>query len=137
MADQDPPHLHHFQRKYVTPLIEQGGEFVDLKEDEIKPLLAIWAVYQKREEDYKLSEEEIDRFIVERGSEKRLGAGNPLLREILSAPSYEVPVIEDEDEEDAEREVDGGEVSDLDDMSDLSELTESDALLVEDASESA
>ena len=120
----------HFQRKYVTPLIEQGGEFVDLKEDEIKPLLAIWAVYQKRDEDYKLSEEEINRFIAERGSEKKLGAGNPLLREILSAPSYEVPMMEDEDDSETETEV--KDIPDSDEVSDLSDLTENDAALGED-----
>ncbi|MBD1925781.1 ATP-binding protein [Trichocoleus sp. FACHB-90] len=87
------------ESKYLEPLIrEKGGEFVELKEDEIKPLIAIRAVHQKREVDYNLSEAEIIKFITEKGAEKMLGASNPLLKEILSDPSYEVPtdMIEDE-----------------------------------------
>ncbi|MBD2540136.1 AAA family ATPase [Coleofasciculus sp. FACHB-SPT36] len=87
------------ESKYLEPLIrEKGGEFVELKEDEIKPLIAIRAVHQKREVDYKLSEAEIIKFITEKGAEKMLGASNPLLKEILSDPSYEVPtdMIEEE-----------------------------------------
>ncbi|WP_449417358.1 hypothetical protein [Phormidium nigroviride] len=81
------------------PLIkEKGGEYVELKEDEIKPLLAIRAVYQKREVDYGVSEEQIFNFIAEKGVERMLGINNPLLKEILSDPSYQVPtdLIEDE-----------------------------------------
>jgi len=89
----------HFKKTYLEPLINQkGGEFVDLKEEEIKPLIAIRAVYQKREVDYGLSEEQIYKFIAEKGAEKKLGASNPLLREILSDPSYQIPVIEEEPE---------------------------------------
>lgn len=89
----------HFKSKYLQTLIEEkGGEFVDLKEEEIRPLIAIRAVYQKREVDYKLSEEQIFNFITEKGAEKKLGASNPLLREILSDPSYQVPVIDEEPE---------------------------------------
>ena len=87
------------ESKYLEPLIrEKGGEFVELKEDEIKPLIAMRAVHQKREVDYKLSEAEIIKFITEKGAEKMLGASNPLLKEILSDPSYEVPtdMIEEE-----------------------------------------
>jgi hypothetical protein len=89
----------YLEQKYLVPLIkQQGGEYVPLKEDEIKPLLAIRAVHQKREVDYGVSEEQIFNFIAEKGAEKMLGASNPLLREILSDPSYEVPtdLIEDE-----------------------------------------
>jgi hypothetical protein len=89
----------YMEQKYLVPLIkQQGGEYVPLKEDEIKPLLAIRAVHQKREVDYGVSEEEIFNFIAEKGAEKMLGASNPLLKEILSDPSYQVPtdLIEDE-----------------------------------------
>ena len=107
----------YLEQKYLVPLIkQQGGEYVPLKEDEIKPLLAIRAVHQKREVDYGVSEEEIFNFIAEKGAEKMLGASNPLLAEILSDPSYQVPtdLIEDEPVAVAE--------SIMDDQSDSEEL---------------
>ncbi|MEG4009044.1 AAA family ATPase [Microcoleus sp. Pol11C1] len=110
----------YMEQKYLVPLIkQQGGEYVPLKEDEIKPLLAIRAVYQKREVDYGVSEEQIFNFIAEKGAEKMLGASNPLLREILSDPSYEVPtdLIEDEPVAVAE--------SIMDDLSESEELDKS------------
>ncbi|HAZ46286.1 MAG TPA: hypothetical protein DCZ55_17945 [Cyanobacteria bacterium UBA11371] len=61
---------------------EKGGEHVDIIEDQIRPLLAIWSVYQKRE-NYNLSEEDILHFI----SQKQIVFANNLLREILSDPS--------------------------------------------------
>ena len=110
----------YLEQKYLIPLIkQQGGEYVELKEDEIKPLLAIRAVHQKREVDYGVSEEEIFNFIAEKGAEKMLGASNPLLTEILSDPSYQVPtdLIEDEPVTVAE--------SIIDDLSDSEELDKS------------
>jgi hypothetical protein len=110
----------YLEQQYLVPLIkQQGGEYVPLKEDEIKPLLAIRAVHQKREVDYGVSEEQIFKFIAEKGAEKMLGASNPLLREILSDPSYEVPtdLIEDEPVAVAE--------SIMDDQSDSEELDKS------------
>jgi Cdc6-like AAA superfamily ATPase len=82
----------YLDTKYLTPLIGLGGEFVELKEDEIKPLAAIYAVYRKHKTDYQLTEEEIQKFINDKGSDKNLGISNSLLKEILSAPSYLVPV---------------------------------------------
>lgn len=115
----------YLEEKYLVPLIkQQGGEYVPLKEDEIKPLLAIWAVHQKREVDYGVSEEQIFNFIAEKGAQKMLGASNPLLKEILSDPSYQVPtdLIEDEPVTVAE--------SIMDDLSDSEELDKScDSLL--------
>ena len=83
---------------YLEPLILKGGEFVELKEEEIKPLLAIRSVHEKRQVDYGLSEEQIFQFIVDKGINYLLGVTNPLLKEILSDPSYQVPddVIEDD-----------------------------------------
>jgi len=110
----------YMEQKYLVPLIkQQGGEYVPLKEDEIKPLLAIRAVHQKREVDYGVSEEEIFNFIAEKGAEKMLGASNPLLKEILSDPSYQVPtdLIEDEPVTVAE--------SIMDDLSESEELDKS------------
>jgi AAA ATPase domain len=86
------------KRTHLEPFCTKGGEFVDLKEGEIKPLLALYAVYEKREVDYSLTEEQILKFIARRGEEKLLGVYNPLLKEILSDPSYQVPSIENEPE---------------------------------------
>lgn len=63
-----------------------GGEWVLLKPEEIKPLLAIHSVMNSRE-DYELSEHEIIDFIVQ----KRIAIDNYLIREILSDPSGEIP----------------------------------------------
>lgn len=81
----------YMEATYLQPLIRQGGEYVELKEEEIKPLIAIRAVHQKRSVDYQLTEEEILKFIHEKGAKHNLGESNPLLREILSDPSYQVP----------------------------------------------
>lgn len=100
IRSKDKKISHYLEETYLEPLIRQkGGEYVELKEDEIKPLIAIRAVHQKREVDYKeVSEEQIFKFIAEKGAEKMLGASNPLIKEILSDPSYQVPtdLIEDD-----------------------------------------
>ena len=57
-----------------------------LQSQDIKPLLAIRAVLDNCE-SYELSEEEILDFI----RQKRLAIDNPLIREILSAPSGQEP----------------------------------------------
>jgi hypothetical protein len=71
---------------------ELGGEFVELKEDDIRPLIAVRSVFQKSR-DYKLTEEQVFDFI----SQKQLVFGNPLLQEILSDPSGQIPedVVDD------------------------------------------
>ena len=81
----------NFQNNYIQPMIAKGGELVDLIENQIKPLIAIRAVYQKRESDYGISEEDIFQFIKQKGYQYLLGACNPLIQEILSDPSYEAP----------------------------------------------
>lgn len=88
----------HLHNKYLLPLISKGGEFVELKEEDIKPLVAIRAVHKKHKVEYELSEQQIFNFIAEKGAENKLGASNPLLQEILSDPSYQVPddVIEED-----------------------------------------
>jgi hypothetical protein len=73
--------------------VEKGGEVVYLIEEQIKPLLALRAVCQKCR-DYNLTEDQIFDFI----SQKQLTFENLLLREILSDPSGEMPVVDDEDE---------------------------------------
>lgn len=66
----------------------KGGENVDLIEDQIRPLIAILAIYQKRQ-NYQLTEEQIFDII----SKNNITFDNLLLREILSDPSGEMPEI--------------------------------------------
>jgi hypothetical protein len=73
--------------------LEKGGEVVYLIEDQIKPLLAVRAVCKKCR-DYNLTEDQVFDFI----SQKQITLENLLLREILSDPSGEMPVVDDEDE---------------------------------------
>ncbi|MBE9160893.1 ATP-binding protein [Tychonema sp. LEGE 06208] len=73
--------------------VEKGGEIVYLVEEQIKPLMALRAVCKKCR-DYNLTEDQVFEFI----SQKHLTFENPLLREILSDPSGEMPVVDDEDE---------------------------------------
>jgi hypothetical protein len=99
IRSQDKLINSYFMDTYINPLIERGGEFIELKEREIKPLIAIRAVHQKHESVYGVTKEEILRFIQEKGPKYWLGVHNPLLKEILSDPSYQVPEgIEDEPE---------------------------------------
>jgi hypothetical protein len=63
-----------------------GGEWVLLKSEDIKALLAVHLVMKARE-DYELSEQQIIDFI----RQERLAADNYLIREILSDPSGQVP----------------------------------------------
>ena len=77
---------------------EKGGEFAELLEKEVKSLVAIRAVHQKRESNHGVTEEQILKFIVDKGSQYWLGIHNPLLKEILSNPSCELDNIEDEPE---------------------------------------
>ena len=72
--------------KYLKQLLhEQGGEWVKLQSQDIKPLLAIWSVYSC--ESYELTKEQIFDFI----KEEKIAINNPLVREILSDPSGEQP----------------------------------------------
>ncbi|MEC4983033.1 MAG: hypothetical protein SAJ37_05570 [Oscillatoria sp. PMC 1068.18] len=71
----------------LTQLLGQkGGEWVLLKEEEVKPLLAIYSVDNTREER-DISKEDVMKFI----ADQNLIVNNPLLLEILSDPSGEVP----------------------------------------------
>ena len=73
-------------------ILHKGGENVDLIEDQIRPLIAIFAIYQKRE-NYQLTEEQIFDCI----SKNNITFDNLLLKEILSDPSGNMPDIDDED----------------------------------------
>jgi hypothetical protein len=67
-------------------LKKKGGEWVLLQSEDIKPLLAISSIYYNCR-SYELTEEQIFDFI----KQKQLAINNPLIREILSAPSGQVP----------------------------------------------
>lgn len=75
-------------KQYLDALLSSklGGEWVLLKPEEIKPLLAIYAVVNARN-DYQLTEEQIKYFV----SKNRIAVDNNLIHEILSDPSGEVP----------------------------------------------
>lgn len=59
---------------------ELGGEWVYLNAEEIKPLIELYSIYQKRDK-YKLSQEQVFEF------SQPITQENPLLLEILSDPS--------------------------------------------------
>ncbi|MEH2381624.1 MAG: hypothetical protein V7K27_22505 [Nostoc sp.] len=84
-------------QKYLSELLstELGGEWVLLKPEDIKPLLALHFVMKGREND-ELSEDQIIDFI----RKKRIAIDNYLIREILSDPSGQVPedAIDEENE---------------------------------------
>ena len=90
VRSKDKPINNHFKKTYLEPLKEKGGEFAELLEKEVKSLVAIRAVHQKRESNHGVTEEQILKFIVDKGSQYWLGVHNPLLKEILSNPSCEL-----------------------------------------------
>lgn len=69
-----------------TLLNDKGGEWVLLRGEDIKPLLAIQLVLNNSE-SYNLSETEIIDFI----KQNQLAINNPLIREVLSDPSGQEP----------------------------------------------
>lgn len=87
----EKPISAHIKKTYLNPLAEQGGEFVKLHADEIKPLFALKMVRDKAKSDYKVTDDQIQAFIQEFGEEYNLGKYNPLICEILSDPSYQAP----------------------------------------------
>lgn len=82
-------------QQYLSNLLSPGlaGEWVLLKSEDIKPLLAAHLVMKARE-DYELSEEQVIDYIRQKG----IAVNNYLIREILSDPSGQVPTgLVDED----------------------------------------
>ncbi|MCB8751286.1 hypothetical protein [Planktothrix agardhii] len=74
-------------QKYLKELQdEKGGEWVRLPKEDIKPLLAIYAVY-KNQESYGLKPEQIFDFI----EKSELVIKNYIISEILSDPSGQAP----------------------------------------------
>jgi len=79
--------------KLLNELIsEKGGENVDIIDNQIRPLIAILHIYQKRE-NYQLTEQEIFDII----RQNKITFDNLLLREILSDPSGTMIEVSDED----------------------------------------
>lgn len=71
--------------QYYQQLVEKGGEWVDLKEEEIKPLLALKYVYDHHEK-FDLTIKRLDSFAFV----QKLLVDNPLIKEILSKPEGQV-----------------------------------------------
>ena len=69
-----------------TLLKKQSGEWVLLRSEDIKPLLAISSIYYNFR-NYELTEEQIFEFI----KREEIAINNPLIREILSDPSGQEP----------------------------------------------
>lgn len=67
--------------EYYQKLVSKGGEWVDLKVEEIKPLLALKYVYDNHE-SFDLTIKRLDSF----ASTQKIFTENPLIREILSKP---------------------------------------------------
>ena len=67
-------------------LNQQGGEWPPMEAKTLRPLLAIRAVFDARE-DYDVTEEDIKVFI----DKNKIAETNPLLLEILSNPSGQIP----------------------------------------------
>ncbi|NEQ49928.1 MAG: hypothetical protein F6K11_07325 [Leptolyngbya sp. SIO3F4] len=71
--------------EYYQQLIQKGGEWVHLKEDDLKPLLALKHVYDNHEK-YDISIAKLDNFALTRNTLVK----NPLIKEILSRPEGKV-----------------------------------------------
>ena len=87
----------------------------NLKAEELKPLIDLYSVNQKRDL-YKLDEEQILEF------SKSLTAYNPLLREILSDPSGEIDEETIEGDELLNDFLNASSIEGIDDFDDLGEL---------------
>ena len=107
--------------EYYQQLIAQGGEWVGLNPDEIKPLLALQYVYDHHEK-FDLTIKRLDSFAFTRN----LLQSNPLIKEILSRPEGFV----------AKEALEGDELQRLSDDIDLNSIEAdlSKALEAEDAS---
>ena len=71
--------------QYYQQLVEKGGEWVDLKEEEIKPLLALKYVYDHHDK-FDLTIKRLDSFAFV----QKLLVDSPLIKEILSKPEGQV-----------------------------------------------
>ena len=94
---------------------ELAGEHVDLKSEEIKPLIDIYSVYQKRDR-YQLNDEQVLKF------SHLLTSENPLLLEILSFPTGQIDKETIEGEELLNDFLNPSRIEKTEDSDDLSEL---------------
>ncbi len=101
---------------YIKKLVEElGGEHVDLKIEEIRPLIDIYSVYQQRN-NYQLKDEQVLEF------SQPIARNNPLLLEILSNPSGQIDEDTIEGEELLNDFLNPSMTEEIDDSDDLSEL---------------
>ncbi|MEH2307828.1 P-loop NTPase fold protein [Nostoc sp.] len=99
-------------------IVEKGGEHVDLIEEQIRPLIAILAVYQKRLH-YQLKEDHIFDII----AKNKITLDNLLIREILSNPSGSMPTVDDEEDiQLIDNFLNSSNMSETDDSDELNEL---------------
>ncbi len=75
------PNAKLAQQYFQQLLNEKGGKFAVLKPEHIKPILAVFQVYQNCE-NYELNPEDIRSYVNEKG----LLINNPLIQDILSKP---------------------------------------------------
>jgi hypothetical protein len=73
-------------RDFLNKLLSLDGKMVELVAEDIKPLLAVYQVYRTRQ-DYQLNHKQIRDFL----ERNQLVVNNHLIREILSAPSGQIP----------------------------------------------
>ncbi|MEH2452896.1 ATP-binding protein [Nostoc sp.] len=101
---------------YLKKLVEElGGEHVDLKLDEVKPLIDLYSIYQQRD-NYKLNDEQLLDFC------QPITRNNPLLLEILSNPSGQIDGDTIEGEELLNDFLNPSIIEETDDSDDLTEL---------------
>lgn len=101
---------------YLNKLVQElGGEWVYLQNDEIRPLIDLYSVYQKRN-NYQLNEQQVLEF------SQKLTRENPLLLEILSDPSGQIDAEAVEGEELLNDFLNPTSKEESDDLDDLSEL---------------
>ncbi|MHC5851485.1 MAG: ATP-binding protein, partial [Nostoc sp.] len=102
--------------EYLKKLVEElGGEHVDLKIDEVKPLIDLYSIYQQRD-NYQLNDEQLLEF------SQPITRSNPLLLEILSNPSGQIDGDTIEGEELLNDFLNPSMTQETDDSDDLSEL---------------
>jgi len=79
-----PAHWQAYQT--LNQLIDQGGKWLDLKPEDLQPLISLWFVYQNRD-IYELNETHIFEFIVQR----QLITTNTLIQQILHSAADSTP----------------------------------------------
>lgn len=105
--------------EYYQKLIAKGGEWVNLKEDDIKPLLALQYVYDHHEK-FDLTIKRLDSFAFI----QKLLTGNFLIKEILSRPTGNL----------AEEALEGQELQHIHSDEELQEIANSLTQSIEDSS---